>query len=187
MGRRLIKVPKGDTVRPTQDKVRQALFSSLAARIPGARFLDLFAGSGAVGLEAWSRGAARVDWVEVDARVAAVLKGNIEALCGCEPGRTETQEWRLTRNDVYRHLKGLPEGTVYDIVFADPPYDRAGVAGWAARLLDETILARILAEDGLFVMEQACEEAEIRRPGWEVAATKIYGGTRLTVYRRMTT
>lgn len=187
MGRRLVKVPKGDTVRPTQDKVRQALFSSLAARFPGTRFLDLFAGSGAVGLEAWSRGAARVDWVEADARVATVLRENIVTLCGSEPGGTDGQEWRLTRNDVFRFLKGLPEGSVYDIVFADPPYDRAGVAGWAARLLDEPVTARILAEDGLFVMEQAVEEAEIRRPAWDIAASKVYGGTRLTVYRRKTT
>ena len=77
---RQLKVPHGD-VRPAQDRVRLAVFSSLADRVPGARVLDLFAGTGAYGLESLSRGAASVIWVENDRRVLAVLRENIESLC----------------------------------------------------------------------------------------------------------
>lgn len=181
---RILKVPRGETVRPTQDMVRQALFSSLAARIPGCRFLDLFAGSGAVGLEAWSRGAAVVGWVEGDGRVFRVLQENIRILCGNEAGRTEDQEWRAVRGDVFHHLRGLRAGGPYDIVFADPPYDRTGAERWAYRLLDELSSGEMLAADGVFVMEQARDEAEAAHPAWETVTTRTYGGTRLTVYGR---
>jgi 16S rRNA (guanine966-N2)-methyltransferase len=181
---RILKVPRGDAVRPTQDMVRQALFSSLAARIPGCRFLDLFAGSGAVGLEAWSRGAGQVVWVEGDGRAFRVLQGNIQTLCGSETGKTEDQEWRAVRSDAFHYLRGLRGMESYDIVFADPPYDRTGVERWSYRLLDELSTGQILAADGFFVMEQAREETEATHPAWDVVTTKEYGGTRLTLYRR---
>ncbi len=185
MGGRLVKVPRGDKVRPTQDRVRQALFSSLAARIPACRFLDLFAGSGAVGLEAWSRGAAHVCWVESDARAFAVLQDNLGILCGGALGHSAEQDWRAIRSDVFRFLNGLQGLAVYDIVFADPPYDRVDEARWAMRLLDELARGQVLAGAGLFVMEQAREEAPASHPAWDVLATKEYGGTRLTIYKRI--
>src|SRR5512141_2656208 len=82
-------LPKGDAVRPATDALRQAVFSSLAARVPGARFLDLFAGSGAYGLEAFSRGAAGGVFVEHNARTVAFIRQNIAAVAkslGREPG-----------------------------------------------------------------------------------------------------
>ncbi|MEI6564356.1 MAG: 16S rRNA (guanine(966)-N(2))-methyltransferase RsmD [bacterium] len=183
---RLVKVPKGDAVRPTQDMVRQALFSSLAVRIPGASFLDLFAGSGAVGLEAWSRGAARIDWVESDSRVFLVLQDNLKTLCGgpAAAGKTADQEWRAVRSDVFTFLKKLPGVPAYDIVFADPPYDRLGVDQWAVRLLNALAMGGLLADDGFFVMEQSREEPEARHFAWDVTTVKVYGGTRLTLYRK---
>lgn len=184
LGGRIVKVPRGDKVRPTQDRVRQALFSSLAARIPGCRFLDLFAGSGAVGLEAWSRGAFQVCWVEADARVFTVLQDNIAALCGSVTGHDGAREWRSIRSDVFRFLNGLQGLARYDIVFADPPYDRGDEARWAVRLLDELARDQVLSEDGVFVMEQAREETEVVHPKWDMVAMKEYGGTRLTIYRR---
>ena len=93
LGGRRIEVPGGDRVRPTQDMVRQALFSSLAALVPECRFLDLFAGSGAVGLEAWSRGAAHVTWVERDPRTLAVLRGNVASLALNRTRFTPGQSW----------------------------------------------------------------------------------------------
>ena len=145
---RLIKTPKGDDVRPTQDMVRQAVFSSLAERIPGASFLDLFAGTGAVGLEAWSRGAARIDWVEGGAKAFPVLQSNLETLCGGASGNTGDQEWRATRSDVFRFIEGLRGAQRYDLIFADPPYDRPGTANWAGRLLNILAAGGILADDG---------------------------------------
>lgn len=181
---RLLKVPRGDAVRPTQDVVRQALFSSLATKVPGCRFLDLFAGSGAVGLDAWSRGAGCVCWVEADAKAFACLRANIQGLCGSETGKTDDQEWRLVRSDVFRYLAGAREGYAYDIIFADPPYDRNSEQRWALRLLEELATSELLADDGFFVMEQAREEAEVENPAWDRVAMKMYGGTRLTIYRR---
>lgn len=181
---RVLKVPRGDAVRPTQDMVRQALFSSLAERIPGCRFLDLFAGSGAVGLEAWSRGAAQVCWVETDPRTFSVLEGNIRTLCGSEAGRTADQEWRCVQSDALRFLGGLRQVEPYDIVFADPPYDRQGTRRWAMRLLEELTAGEIVSEDGFFVMEQAQEEVASVHPAWGLVTTRVYGGTRLTLYRK---
>ena len=89
-----LTLPKGDRVRPATDALRQAVFSSLAARVPGARFLDLFAGSGAYGLEALSRGASGGVFVEKDARTAGFIRDNITAVCK-SLGRTPDglQEW----------------------------------------------------------------------------------------------
>jgi 16S rRNA (guanine(966)-N(2))-methyltransferase RsmD len=203
---RLVKVPKGETVRPTQDKVRQALFSSLAARIPGCRFLDLFAGSGAVGLEAWSRGAAYICWVESDGRTFKVLEENLQALCGGVEGGTEEQGWRAVRGDGVRFLGSPWRGAPYDVIFADPPYDRTGEKGWTGKLLEalareettdnrlqttegdlrgnfERARGGLLAEGGIFVVEQATDEREARHSAWELVMDKEYGGTRLRGYR----
>jgi 16S rRNA (guanine966-N2)-methyltransferase len=184
LGGRLLKVPRGHTVRPTQDMVRQALFSSFAAQIPGCRFLDLFAGSGSVGLEAWSRGAARVCWVETDGHVFAVLQENIRVLCGGEEGNNGNQEWRAVRGDVFRTLDGLKGTGVFDLIFADPPYDLSGAARWAMRLLETLAGSPMLEAKGFFVMEQSREEPEAVHHAWERVTMKAYGGTRLTVYRK---
>jgi 16S rRNA (guanine966-N2)-methyltransferase len=115
-----LAVPKGDAVRPATDGMRQAVFSSLASRVPGARFLDLFAGSGGYGLEALSRGAAGGVFVEKNAKAAACLRENIAAVCksvGIPPA-----EVRLLQADALAVSLGLP-GEVPDLVFVDPPYE----------------------------------------------------------------
>jgi 16S rRNA (guanine966-N2)-methyltransferase len=125
-GGRRLQTPKGDLTRPTADRVREALFSSLESTLgslSGLRFLDLYAGSGAVGLEAWSRGAAAVTLVERDRRTVATVRANAQTL-GCRVARVVTGSVRTV----------LGEGPVdapYDVVFADPPYATEGdrVAG----------------------------------------------------------
>jgi len=116
--------------------------------------------------------------------VFAVLQDNLGVLCGKASGHTGEQEWRSIRSDVFRFLNGLQGLAVYDIVFADPPYDRIDEVKWAMRLLDELARQQVLAENGVFVMEQAREEAAALHPAWDVMAMKEYGGTRLTVYGR---
>jgi 16S rRNA (guanine966-N2)-methyltransferase len=174
---RPIAVPKGERVRPTQDRVRLALFSSLAARIPGCRFLDLFAGSGAVGLEAWSRGAAFVCWVERDPVVLRTLRRNIGELC--PPG--EGGGGRIVAQDSLRFLEGGADGGAFDIVFADPPYDRDMSRDWAGRILRSLRGRAILSRDGIVAIEQATEEPEIVCAGSRLLARKTYGGTRLSL------
>ncbi len=112
-------VPKGDAVRPATDGMRQAVFSSLAARIPGARFLDLFAGSGSYGLEAFSRGAAGGVFVEKNAKAAACLRRNIASVCR-SMGKGD-EALRVMPGDAAQ--APWPEAAPPDLVFIDPPYE----------------------------------------------------------------
>ena len=113
-----LEVPRGDAVRPATDGMRQAVFSSLGGIVSGAHFLDLFAGSGAYGLEAISRGASGGTFVEQSAKAAACLRRNIAAVCksvGCDPAVVS-----VTQADA----RSVPvPGVVPDLVFIDPPYD----------------------------------------------------------------
>jgi 16S rRNA (guanine966-N2)-methyltransferase len=112
-----LALPKGDAVRPATDALRQAVFSSLAARVADARFLDLFAGSGAYGLEAFSRGAVGGVFVEKDARTADFIRRNIAAV-GKSTGRA-TDGLQVVTADA----TGVMPGEAPDLVFIDPPYE----------------------------------------------------------------
>ena len=117
-----LQVPKGDAVRPATDGMRQALFSSLGERVIGAHFLDLFAGSGAYGLEALSRGAAGGVWVEQHHRTAELLKSNVTSVCR-SLGRSPQDGLRVVTGDAT--LVPWPEKNAMpapDLVFIDPPY-----------------------------------------------------------------
>jgi len=115
-----LTVPKGDAVRPATDGLRQSVFSSLASWVPGAVFLDLFAGSGAYGLEALSRGATAGTFVEKNAKAAACLRQNITAVC--KSLKRDEQGVKLLQGDVLEWTLGAVE-TPPDLVFVDPPYD----------------------------------------------------------------
>ena len=115
-----LTVPKGDAVRPATDGMRQAVFSSLAARVPGATFLDLFAGSGAYGLEALSRGAGRGTFVEKNAKAAACLRQNIAAVC--RSMKREESGLKVLQGDVLEWALAAVEA-VPDLIFIDPPYE----------------------------------------------------------------
>lgn len=184
LGGRNVAVPRGDKVRPTQDRVREALFSALAPRLSGARFLDLFAGAGSVGLEAWSRGAAYVCWVESDQRVYEALARNVETLCGSQSGGSPDAGWKTVRSEVFRFIDRFRDGQSYDMVFADPPYDRDGTRQWSGRLLECLAKSRRLAAGGLLIVEQASDEAEAVHPAWVKTGGRVYGGTRLNLYSR---
>jgi len=159
--------------------VRQALFSSLAARVPGGRFLDLYAGSGAVGLEAWSRGAAAVCWVERNPRVARVLRQNLAELCG-ESGACRVAEMEALRFLAQGDLRGP-----FDLVFADPPYETARDAGWWSELLSALRSGPCLAADGRVVIESAADTAcGPTGIDWDVTLDRNYGGSRLRVLAR---
>jgi 16S rRNA (guanine966-N2)-methyltransferase len=169
---RPVKVPAGDKVRPTQDRVRGALFSMLAEQVPGARVLDLFAGSGAVGLEAISRGAREAVWVESDRRHVAILKANVQAFAAAG---------LVVGDDCLRWLRRA-EGAPFDLVFADPPYEWAlenGFAGIAALLR----LRKLVRPGGILVAEQPAELPAAALPDWEMLRDRAYGHTRLVVYR----
>lgn len=135
-GGRRIDAPPGRDVRPTREKVREAWFSALGPELAGTRVADLFAGSGALGLEALSRGAAFVHFVESDRRAAAVLSSNVDAL-----GAGDRAE--IVRRDVASFLDGREGQPPFDLALADPPYG----SGWPRRLADRlrrTAFARLL-------------------------------------------
>jgi 16S rRNA (guanine966-N2)-methyltransferase len=175
-GRRL-RVP-AHGVRPTQDRVREAVFSMLAPQLPHARVLDLFAGSGAMGLEAWSRGAQAVCAVEQSRETFRVLKQNVEALCGAEAGRI-----RCSCMDVWRFLKRNHRGEPYDIIFADPPYDPRGASRALGKALCAISEAHILTAEGLLVYEMSAREKAVEQAGWQLLRDKQYGHTRIALYR----
>ncbi len=181
---RAIRVPRVD-VRPTQDRVREALFSALQTRIPEARVLDLFAGSGALGIEAWSRGASQVTWVEEGSRVFPILKKNVEMLCAGEDRGSAAQ--RCIRADVFSFLRRGLAGPSFDIIFADPPYQkgkRPAESPPGDRLLESVAATGWLAGDGILVLEQGAKEPEPECAGWEMIRDKRYGGSRLRFFRR---
>ena len=157
-GRRL-KAPAGRTVRPTGDRVKEAWFSILQQSIPDARVLDLFAGSGALGLEALSRGAAQVDLVEQHTASLAAIRDNVASL---------QAEARVTihRSDAMRFAERLAAGS-YDVAFADPPY-ASNDAVDLAELFRATPFARV------FSIEHAIGQLI---PGDD---TRRYGDTAIT-------
>lgn len=172
-GRALASVGKGDRaahLRPTTDRVRESLFSVLTHLdvIGGARVLDLFAGTGALGLEALSRGAAHVTFVD-DGRVATGLIRQNIALTNCA-GQT-----KLIKRDATR--LGACSGAPFDLVFIDPPYGQ----GLGTRALEVVQAGGWLAPGALVVLE---ENTPMQAPeGFEVLNTRKYGDTHVTLLR----
>ena len=161
-GRR-IKAPSDDRVRPTADRVREAWMSIVGRELVGARVLDLFAGSGALGLEALSRGAAVAEFVEVSARSLHALRENAELLGAGERAI-------IHRGDALRFAAKLSAGA-FDVAFADPPYKLGLAAEIAATWLETPFAAVLGVEHGAF--EEMPEGGEKRK----------YGGTAITFYR----
>ena len=160
-----IAAPKGTTTRPTSDFVREAAFN-LIGPVDGARVLDLFAGSGAMGLEALSRGAAAATFVEHDRDACRVIDANLTKL---------GLDGRVLQLDAVRALQ--QERGAYDLILCDPPYDYDG-----ARLTPH--LATALTEDGLLVWESSSRQPAPEVPGLEQRTTRTYGSARLTLLER---
>jgi 16S rRNA (guanine966-N2)-methyltransferase len=173
---RKIGVPRGDRVRPTQDRVREALFSMLKAELPGSRFLDLFAGTGAVGLEALSRGAAQVIWVEGNREVHRTTLSNVTSLAG------EGQQ--VVCCPVERWLRQAGRGLAADLVFADPPYSQARATG-LAELAAQVVQEQVVAAGGLLIAELPRQAPTDAWPGWRLLRDRAYGHTRLVIAQRM--
>lgn len=147
----LLKVPKGYSVRPTPDLVRQAIFNSLGDRVHGARVLDLFSGSGALGLECLSRGADLVLSVEKSRRHAVSIRDNL-----LRAGLPEDRHHMRTQ-DAFAALPQLAEsGDQFDLILADPPFGDKNVGrrstSESQKLLDNPFLPALLAEQGLLVL-----------------------------------
>ena len=147
---RVLSAPPGLDTRPTSDRLRETLFNVLAPRISGAAFLDLYAGSGAVGIEAISRGAARVAFVERDPAAARVLRGNLESLHISEGFRVHAGSVKTFLQK--RAADAGPKPDPNDIVFLDPPYDAADEYASTLNLLGGSTAAH-LAPDAVVIAE----------------------------------
>ena len=167
-----IHAPKGLDTRPTSDRVRENVFNIVAPWVEGARVLDLYAGSGAMGLEALSRGATAVVFVESDPEAVRAIERNLDRL-------------RLTGATVLRTnaTTGLAQEAAaarkYDLVLADPPYAMTDYTELAR------YLPRVLADDGLLVFESAAR-TEPELAGLAVRTSRRYGSTRVTVFEQPT-
>jgi len=163
-----LAVPKRG-VRPTMDRVKGAIFSSLGDAVVGARVLDLFAGSGALGIEALSRGAASAVFVEEDRQSVEVLGKNL----------TKTKlKGRIRNQDVFDFLRHASNTGEFQIIFADPPYEKTNHSErYTEKLLNNEALPRLLEPGGMFVLEKRPDETlpEIKR--WNVIRRKAYGAT----------
>jgi 16S rRNA (guanine966-N2)-methyltransferase len=159
---RALEEPKDARVRPTTEKVREAWFSILGERVPGATVLDLFAGSGALGLEALSRGAKRVEFVELLPGSLAALKANVAALGVAD-------RVRIRRGDALRMAQRLPEGA-YDVALADPPY----TTDHAQRLVDVFRECRFAAVLGVEHRATLALPGDDTRRYGDVALTFVY-------------
>ena len=167
-------MPPGTSTRPTSDRAREGLFASVASAFGGGlerlRVMDLYAGSGALGLEALSRGAASVLLVESDARTAAVIRANVKAV-GL-PGATVATD-RVERLLARPPREGEREDT-YDLVIADPPYAVTGAA--VREVLELLVNGRWLADGALVVVERATRSGPVDwPPGYDEGKSRRYG------------
>lgn len=182
-GGRVLKVPKGLDVRPTPDLVKQAIFNSLGERVMGARVLELFGGSGALSLEALSRGAAHAVCVELSSRHARHIRDNMLAI-GIEPSRFE-----LRVEDALKALNHFAaENRQFDLVLADPPYGEKNVnkrsRSFAQQLLDHPNLPNVLTDDGLFVLGHTKRDTLEFAASLEEAKMLKHGDTVMRFFKR---
>ncbi len=167
-----LKAPKGLTTRPTTDRIKESLFNILAPDIYGCRFLDLFSGSGAIGIEALSRGAERAVFVDSDRNSLSVIKDNISAVklekkaevIGCD---VRTAIMRLSSDKA-----------LFDIIFMDPPYKK----GYTQETLTYIAEQNILAPDGYIVAEISSEEEIPSSDGLELKRIKDYKTTKMVFF-----
>jgi len=165
-----LRVPKRG-VRPTMDRVKAAIFSSLGEAIIGARVLDLFAGSGALGIEALSRGAASAMFVEGERQSAEAIEKNL--------AKTNLKG-RVRKQDVFDFLRQRSNAEKFQIIFADPPYQKPEHGERLTEtLLNNESLPQLLEPNGIFVLEKRPDETLSELKLWRVIRQKTYGATEI--------
>jgi len=171
-GRLAIKVPKS-VARPTTDLVRQALFSILGGIVENARVLDLFAGSGAIGLEALSRGADSCVFVDEHRQATGVIGENL--------AKSKLAGARVAQSEAIPFLRR--DTGVYDLIFADPPYVKhPGDRDHVKELLESGLLAPRLAPEGWFIAEISASQRSPEAVGWTLSDRREYGGCAILLY-----
>lgn len=174
-GRRNFRVPKSD-VRPTTDRTREALFSMLSSYIEGAKVLDLFAGSGALGLESLSRGSESCVFVDASRECTDTVRLNLRSL--------RLHGGKVVQADVINFLKKVSLSQ-YDVIFADPPYwKNVGDRDFVSEMFESENFIDILSDDGMLVIE-VDERAEVNAgDDWELIDRRKYGGCSILFFQK---
>ena len=169
---RTLKTPASIT-RPTMDRVRAAIFSMLGDRVPNARVLDLFAGTGAMGIEALSRGADSVVFVDQDKKSTEVIRQNLELT---------KLHGEIKQVDAISFLKY--QQASFDLIFADPPYASNADSDWISKLLATPELLSVMNEEALLILE--CEKTQLlpEISALEKIIDRTYGVTRVVIFRK---
>ncbi len=168
-----LKVPR-EVSRPTTDRVRESVFGVLSERVIGAQVLDLFAGSGGLGIEALSRGAESCVFVEQNRGAVKTIEENLK--------KTKVSGGQVVQKDVVRYLEG--ERNQYDLIFADPPYSD-GLRDLAADIVALTGWEKWLEPDGFLVIEREAAGEVPPVTGLELVQQRDYGRSRIVIYRRL--
>lgn len=170
-----IQIPKGSAVRPTSDNIKEALFNIICP-IEGKTFVDLFAGSGSIGLEAISRGALRVVFVEKSLRLKETIKKNIYA-CGFED-----KNYEIITNDVQAAIKLISQKKIkVDVLFADPPYEE----GWIDSAIQYLGKGCMLSGGGLVILQHSYREILNKKlDHFQLSDQRRYGDTMLSFLSR---
>ena len=169
-----LKAVPGNGTRPTTDRIKETLFNIIADRIPGCRFLDLFAGSGAIGIEALSRGAAFSVFVESDRKAQQVIRANLEF--------THLKEKaRIIGAEAVRTVQSMDGEAPFDIIFMDPPYDNG-----LERKVMEALRATSLVSGNTLLIAEASKGTDVswaQATGYEVVREKHYGSNRHVFFK----
>ena len=169
----VLSAPQGLQTRPTADRMKEALFSILAFDLPGARFLDLFSGAGAIGIEALSRGASYAAFIEHDGTCTGIIRHNLAKA-------KLTEHAHVFCVDVFDALVDFGQkGQTFDLIFLDPPYG----CGLVAATLKKLQRHRILAADGMIIAEQSSTESPPRIGGLKIVKLKQYKTTTFAFYK----
>ncbi len=167
--------PKRKGLRPTSERVREAVFSTLGSTVVGCRVLELFAGTGAFGFEAISRGAASVVFVEEDGKSAETLARTTQSL----RLHDEVRILNMDALDAVSQIHG--RGSKFDIVFCDPPYSEE----WIPRLLSAEQLLDLIEPGGLLILEGEARASHVEAPmNFETTFLRVYGDTRIQILQR---
>lgn len=178
LGGRRLNVPPGTSTRPTTERVREALFNVLGARVAGARVLDLYAGSGSLGIEALSRGASFAVFVEMARGAAEVVRGNLSAM-----GLTDPAVARVLQRSIEKSLEQLAVLGPFDLCLVDPPF-AAVRDGTALRVVDKVAEQRgLCSPECLMILEYPADQPDPAFHGLVCEQVRSYGDTRLAFLR----
>ena len=180
---RMGSVPKGLNTRPILARIKKSLFDILKTRIEGSRFLDLFAGSGSVGLEALSRGAKRVVFVDSNAYCARWIEETVSDIGKRNSALIHLGETKVQRRDVTMGLSWM--GEQFDLIFSGAPYkdDKGRPLPFVLFLLEQIAKDGLLAPGGWFIAQHSVRETFQTPPGWDFFRQEKYGDTHLSFFR----